>query len=108
MKTILVLGAGLSASSLLRYLSERLIAEDWVLKIGNSHIEPLRATYGDNPRIQLIELDKQLPLNKVFSSLERIKEILSFYNIKITSERFVNWGTGLHPVKAEKKSDKNW
>ena len=60
MKTILVLGAGLSASSLLRYLSERLIAEDWVLKIGNSHIEPLRATYGDNPRIQLIELDASI------------------------------------------------
>ena len=57
MKTILVLGAGLSASSLLRYLSERLISEDWLLKIGNSNIEPLRSKYSDNQRIQLIQLD---------------------------------------------------
>ena len=49
--------------------------------------------------IQLIELDKQLPLNKVFSSLERIKEILSFYNIKN------NLGTvyGAEPHKNRKK-----
>jgi saccharopine dehydrogenase-like NADP-dependent oxidoreductase len=57
MKTILVLGAGLSASSVLRYLSERLVSEDWMLKIGNADIEPLKSTYGSNERIQLIQLD---------------------------------------------------
>ena len=57
MKTILVLGAGLSASSLLRYLSERLESEHWMLKIGNADIEPLTAKYGSNERIQLFKLD---------------------------------------------------
>ncbi len=57
MKTILVLGAGLSASSLLRYLSERLVSADWMLKIGNSDIESLEAKYGSNERIHLIKLD---------------------------------------------------
>ena len=57
MKTILVLGAGLSASSLLRYLSERLVSEHWILKIGNADIEPLTAKYGSNERIQLFKLD---------------------------------------------------
>ena len=57
MKTILVLGAGLSASSLLRYLSERIVTEDWRLKIGSSEIEPLKKFYGSNDRIQLIQLD---------------------------------------------------
>ncbi|MFM7595808.1 MAG: saccharopine dehydrogenase family protein [Flavobacteriales bacterium] len=57
MKTILVLGAGLSASSLLRYLSERLISEVWMLKVGNANIESLAAKYGSNERIQLIKLD---------------------------------------------------
>jgi len=57
MKTILVLGAGLSASSLLRYLSERLVSENWILKIGNVDIEPLKAKFGSNERIQLLKLD---------------------------------------------------
>ena len=57
MKTILVLGAGLSASSLLRYLSERLVSEHWMLKIGNTDIEPLTAKYGSTERIQLFKLD---------------------------------------------------
>lgn len=57
MKTILVLGAGLSASSLLRYLSERLVSEHWILKIGNADIEPLTTKYGSNERIQLFKLD---------------------------------------------------
>jgi saccharopine dehydrogenase-like NADP-dependent oxidoreductase len=57
MKTILVLGAGLSASSLLRYLSERLVSEHWMLKIGNTDLEPLKSKYGSNERIQLFKLD---------------------------------------------------
>lgn len=57
MKTILVLGAGLSASSLLRYLSERLVSEHWMLKIGNTDLDPLKSKYGSNERIQLFKLD---------------------------------------------------
>ena len=57
MKTILVLGAGLSASSLLRYLSKRLEAEHWSLKIASSDILYLKNLYGDNPRIQIIQFD---------------------------------------------------
>ena len=61
MKTILVLGAGLSASSLLRYLSERLVTAHWMLKIGSSEIEPLKKFYASNDRIQLIHLDASSP-----------------------------------------------
>lgn len=57
MKTILVLGAGLSASSLLRYLVGQLNEENWILKIGNSDIVELSKKYDGNDKIHLISLD---------------------------------------------------
>ena len=60
MKTILVLGAGLSASSLLRYLSKRLEAEHWSLKIASADIQSLMDQFGYNPHIQLVQLDASL------------------------------------------------
>jgi len=60
MKTILVLGAGLSSSSLLRYLSDRLVSEEWMLIIGNTCIDSLYSMYGDNQHIQLIQMDASI------------------------------------------------
>lgn len=60
MKTILVLGAGLSSSSLLRYLSDRLVSEEWMLVIGNTCIDSLHSMYGDNQHIQLIQMDASI------------------------------------------------
>ena len=39
MKTILILGAGLSASSMIRYLLNRAEENDWMLKIVDQDIE---------------------------------------------------------------------
>ena len=39
MKTILVLGAGLSASSLIRYLLENSVTQDWVIRIVDRDID---------------------------------------------------------------------
>lgn len=57
MKTILVLGAGLSASSLFRYLISHLEDEDWTLRIANINVKSLENKFGNNPKIKLIELD---------------------------------------------------
>ena len=57
MKTILVIGAGLSASSLIRYLTERLVQENWQLKIATVDTEELKKRYPDNPRIEICSMD---------------------------------------------------
>lgn len=53
MKRILVLGAGLSASSLLRYLIALVEKRAWELTIGNGDLEALHLTYGSHPQIRL-------------------------------------------------------
>ena len=53
MKRILVLGAGLSASSLLRYLIALVEKRAWELTIGNGDLEALHKTYGSHPQIRL-------------------------------------------------------
>ncbi|MFN4910505.1 MAG: saccharopine dehydrogenase family protein [Flavobacteriales bacterium] len=53
MKRILVLGAGLSASSLLRYLIALVEKRAWELTIGNGDLEALHNTYGSHPQIRL-------------------------------------------------------
>ena len=57
MKTILVIGAGLSASSLIRYLAERLVQENWQLKIATVDTEELKKRYPDNPRLEICTMD---------------------------------------------------
>ena len=57
MKRILVLGAGLSASSLLRYLISHLENENWELTIANGVIEDLQKNFGSNNRIIIKEVD---------------------------------------------------
>jgi len=53
MKRILVLGAGLSASSLLRYLIALVEKRAWELTIGNGDLEALHKIYGSHPLIRL-------------------------------------------------------
>lgn len=61
MKTILILGAGLSASSLIRYLLERASANDWTVRITDVDLEMVKRKIGDHP--------KGVALN--FNALER-------------------------------------
>lgn len=50
MKTILILGAGLSSSSLIRYLLQHAEAADWNVRIVDRNLEMLLKKIGDNPR----------------------------------------------------------
>lgn len=57
MKVILVLGAGLSSSSLFRYLISNLSAHSWKLIIANANVDSLMDRYGLNPEIEVVTLD---------------------------------------------------
>lgn len=49
MKTILILGAGLSASSLIRYLLERSIEHNWQVRVVDQDIEMVKRKIGGHP-----------------------------------------------------------
>jgi len=57
MKTILVLGAGLSSASLFRYLMARVKENSWKLVIANTQIQHLQASYGAFKEVELVALD---------------------------------------------------
>ena len=57
MKVVLVLGAGLSSSSLFRYLISHLKENNWRLIIANASIDVLSEKYGSITEIELVELD---------------------------------------------------
>lgn len=57
MKVVLVLGAGLSSSSLFRYLISHLNEHDWRLIIANASIDALKNKYGSITEIELVQLD---------------------------------------------------
>jgi saccharopine dehydrogenase-like NADP-dependent oxidoreductase len=57
MKVVLVLGAGLSSSSLFRYLISHSKDNDWRLIIANASIDVLSEKYGSITEIELVELD---------------------------------------------------
>ncbi|MDA3819390.1 MAG: saccharopine dehydrogenase NADP-binding domain-containing protein [Candidatus Delongbacteria bacterium] len=59
MKRILVLGAGLSATSLIDYLLKHSEIEDWQLRIGNRHTEKTREKIAGHPRGEAIKFDVQ-------------------------------------------------
>ncbi len=52
MKKILVLGAGLSASSLIRYLLQNADKEDWHIVVVDQNIELIKSKIGDNNRAE--------------------------------------------------------
>lgn len=49
MKTILVLGAGLSSSSLIRYLLKQAKNNDWMIRITDQSIETVKAKINGHP-----------------------------------------------------------
>jgi saccharopine dehydrogenase-like NADP-dependent oxidoreductase len=57
MKVVLVLGAGLSSSSLFRYLISHLKENDWRLIIANASIDVLSNKYGSVADVELLKLD---------------------------------------------------
>lgn len=57
MKVVLVLGAGLSSSSLFRYLISHLKENDWRLIIANASIDALSNKYGSIADVELLKLD---------------------------------------------------
>lgn len=61
MKKVLVLGAGLSSNSLLRYFLQHLDRENWTLRIANANVRMLENKFGDHERIELCELDATDP-----------------------------------------------
>jgi saccharopine dehydrogenase-like NADP-dependent oxidoreductase len=57
MKVILVLGAGLSSSSLFRYLTSNASANSWNIIIANANVEVLKVQYENNACITRVTLD---------------------------------------------------
>ena len=57
MKSIAVLGAGLSSASLFRYLISNMQAFGWKLKIANWQIQDLEVKFGHLADIQIMQLD---------------------------------------------------
>src|SRR5699024_5193204 len=68
MRNILIIGAGKSTSSLIKYLQEKSTEEDLHLKIGDISIENARSYAKDHAETEAITLD-------VFNQAEREKEI---------------------------------
>jgi len=59
MKNILILGAGLSSSSLIRYLLEQAVIFDWHIRIVDQDIELVRAKIAGNLRAEALHFDIQ-------------------------------------------------
>lgn len=57
MKTILILGAGMSASSLIRYLLERAEAENWLVKIVDQNIDLVKKKIHGHPNAEAISFN---------------------------------------------------
>lgn len=57
MKTILILGAGLSASSLIRYLLARAEAENWYVKIVDQNIDLVKKKINGHPNAEAISFN---------------------------------------------------
>lgn len=57
MKNILVIGAGRSASSLIKYLLDRSLREGWKVTVGDVSVDNARQKTGDHPRARAIAFD---------------------------------------------------
>ena len=57
MKSIAVLGAGLSSASLFRYLISNMEIFGWKLKIANWQIQDLKVKFGHLADVQIMQLD---------------------------------------------------
>lgn len=59
MKRILVLGAGLSSSSLIRYFLDRSEEKDWIVRVGDLSFETANTKAGHHPRGEAFAFDVQ-------------------------------------------------
>ncbi len=64
MKTILILGAGLSASSMLRYLLERASENNWFLRVTDQDHEMVKRKLNDHPNALALNFDALDPAQR--------------------------------------------
>ena len=57
MKTILIIGAGRSSSSLIRYLLKHSEQEDWTIKVGDMDLSMAEEKIGGHPRGHAFHFD---------------------------------------------------
>ena len=57
MQTILILGAGLSSSSLIRYLLENALVYGWQVRIVDRNLELVQKKIGNNPKGVALSFD---------------------------------------------------
>lgn len=76
MKTILVLGAGRSSASLIRYLLGQATINDWSVIIGDADIDSAKQRVEQSPRIQVIEFN--------INDKERASQVIASADIVIS------------------------
>jgi len=57
MKTILVIGAGRSSSSMIRYFLNNAEKEDWYIRVGDMDLEMAQDKVGEHPRSEAFQFD---------------------------------------------------
>jgi len=57
MKTILVIGAGRSSSSMIRYFLNNAEKEDWYIRVGDMNLEMAQDKVGKHPRSEAFQFD---------------------------------------------------
>ena len=76
MKTILVIGAGRSSSSMIRYFLNNAEKEDWYIKVGDMDLEMAQGKVGNHARAQAFQFDA-LNQNKRRQELEKVDFVVS-------------------------------
>ena len=76
MKTILVIGAGRSSSSMIRYFLNNAEKEDWYIKVGDMNLEMAQGKVGNHARAQAFQFDA-LNENKRRQELEKVDFVVS-------------------------------
>ena len=89
MKKILILGAGLSSSSMIKYLLDHSKENNWKVKVGDMSLELAKRKIGGHENGEAFQFD-------VFNEVQRIEEIKNAdYVVSMLPARF-------HPLVAEK------
>ena len=79
MKNILVLGAGLSASTLIQYLLDHAESLDWHVKIGDVSLELAQRKVNKHPRGEAFTFD----VNAIAGTLKRSVDANKIFNVFI-------------------------
>lgn len=65
MKRILLIGAGRSTFSFVKYIKDHLVSEDWYLSIADQNLELAQAKAGDSDRTEALAFDVQDEISRV-------------------------------------------